>query len=68
MTMSRSDHYIDVFYLDKGQFKNRKCADYPELEANQMFHRTVAKLKGEGTSALICLRNKEHDLIKVERV
>lgn len=66
--MCPSDHYIDVFYLKDGHFKSRKDAHFGELEANQMYHRTITKLKIEGTQALICLRNEKHELLKVERV
>jgi hypothetical protein len=64
----RTLHYIDVIYLKDGHFKSRKAVHFPELEANQMYYKTIAKLKKEGTSALICLREENHELLKNERV
>lgn len=61
-------HYVEVIYLEKGQYKSRKKVDYLEKEATVMFLRTVNKFKEESKNALICLRDEAHQLLKVELI
>lgn len=62
----RTMNYVEVIYLQKGQYQSRKKVDYLEKEAAVMFLRTVNKFKEEKKNALICLRDEAHQLLKVE--
>lgn len=65
----RTMHYVDVVYLnDKGQYGSSKQVHYTEKEAAEMYLRTINKLKQEKKSALIQLRDEQHQLIKCERL
>lgn len=60
---------VEVVYLEKGSYKNRKFFSYPPGEAWQVFQATIEKLKKEKTPALIMVRDGASDgLIKCERI
>jgi hypothetical protein len=62
----RTLHYVEVIYLTRMQPINLKVRYYPEAEASRVFSGTVKKLKEEGISALINLREENHNLLKSE--
>lgn len=56
--------YVEVIYLDDNrQLISSKRQDYPVLEANEKFDLTVSKLTKNKTTALVCLRGEDHELI-----
>lgn len=59
----RTLHYVEVIYLHNGMPNSKKFVHYPVDEAKVMFSRTVNKFKQEKTSALVCLREENHQLI-----
>lgn len=63
----RTLHYVEVIYLTNGQYTSRKLVHYPVDEAKIMYARTINKFKEDKKSALICLREENHQLIKSER-
>lgn len=58
--------YIEVIYLDRMQFVSRKLKEYEGNEIEIMFKRTIGKLTQENKSALVAIRDSEHQLIKSE--
>lgn len=58
--------YIEVYYLSKMNYQNRKVGYYDEKEAEIIYMRTIGKLQLEKKQAMVCLRTYEHDLIKSE--
>lgn len=64
----RTLHYVEVIYLTNGMVTGKKFIHYPVEEALKMYMRTINKFRGEKTSALICLREENHNIIKSERV
>jgi len=67
-SLSKISHYVEVIYLTNGKYASRKFVHYPVDEALNMFLRTVNKFKQDKTSALVCLREENHQLIKSERI
>lgn len=51
---------ITVYYLKPPlSYSHQKSVDYPSFEeARDMYHATLKKLRGEGTLALVCMREK----------
>lgn len=69
MTTSPSDdttHYLDVFFFKGSTVIKHQMHDYDEMTALQMFQRGVNKYKETEERILICLRDREHQLIKSE--
>ena len=67
-SLSKISHYVEVIYLTNGKYTSRKFVNYPVDDALNMFLRTVNKFKQDKTSALVCLRKENHELIKSERI
>lgn len=67
-THHRTLHYVEVIYLTNGMPSSKKFVHYPVEEAAVMFSRTINKFKQEKTSALICLREENHKLLKSKRL
>lgn len=63
----RTIHYVEVLYFEKGQYKKRNFKHYPEDEAKTIYQRTVNKAKEDKLSVLICLREENHNLLKLEK-
>lgn len=62
----RTMHYIEVCYFEKGRYASRKLQHYSEEEAMVIYQRTINKLKEDKKTALICLREENHNLIRSE--
>ena len=58
--------YVEVVYLKNKQFERRKIVH--DASAASLYFRAIAKLSAEKTSALIMLREENHQLIKSEMV
>ena len=60
----RTMNYVEVILFERGHYKNRKFKYYPKEEARAIYQRSVNKAKEDKITALICLREENHILIK----
>ena len=56
--------YVEVIYFEKKQFVKRL---WHEGDAD-LYMRTIAKMKKNETSCLVCLRNAKHENIRQELI
>ena len=62
----RTMNEIEVIYLEKGMYENRKFAYYTEGEVDKVYQRTVNKFRDVG-NVLIIQRDEQGTLIKSTR-
>ena len=58
--------YVEVIYFKKGMYDRRKFKHYDDArEAEIIYWKTIAKMKGTEQETLICIRRDDnHELIK----
>ncbi len=62
----RTMNEVEVIYLKKGMYENRKFAYYTEGEVDKVYQRTVNKFRDTG-NVLIIQRDEQGTLIKSTR-
>lgn len=66
---SNQTHYLDVFFFTGSEVSGHHLVYYEtEEDALKMFQRGVNKYKGTNIAVLIGLRDKDHVLLKCERL
>ena len=57
--------YVEVFYFIDRQYAERRFIHYNNPDqANDIYKKTIAKMKKYKNDTLICLRDDNHELIK----
>ena len=57
--------YVEVFYFIDRVYAERRFVHYDDPhQANNIYKKTIAKMKRNGNDTLVCLRQDNHELIK----
>jgi len=63
-----TSYYVEVLYFKDNIFIERKWVEYLEVEAKQMYLRTINKFKESKDQAIISIRDSNHILQISERL
>ena len=69
-TICHSDntHYLDVFFFDKDSVTKHQVHWCQEKDATNFYQRGINKYKELKNTVLICIRDKNHLLIKAQLI
>lgn len=65
---SDNTHYVNVFFFNGSQVVKQQIEQYKEKEATQMYQRVINKYKDTKERVLVCLRDKDDQLVKSQLI
>lgn len=60
--------FVETRTFQGGAYTGMKRIEYPSSEAFEIYRKVIAKYKANGEAILVCLRDKDDQLVKSELI